>query len=933
MSEGGYEWGSEPEKELYKKAVRDCLDDPRLTGLLEQRPTVTVEAVMETMCSSSYVERVLDAEHRDPSHSEYQHARYLSDCFRWALPARLSLSNIRANKAFLPWCAGLFVFAALCVTLSSSSLPPYMVLAIPLLLFYAPAFAFARPSRPAPSAPGGWLRVVRLALLGPATSALWLLERRRGAHWVHSLRREGLQRQVARAVEDLIGEDLGTLLVTGSHEGLRSHRQTGYVVSNLSADEMHRKMDQLADGTIAVSGPRGVGKTTLMQSAVRPHDFSVFAHAPAAYTPYDFLISLFVSVCRGYITRAGHDAPELVRLSYLHRMRRTVVEPLRVLLRRAPYPLFAALLVGLGLFAVTKRSIEAAHGVWGWRFVTPTLDWLAGLVQDVLHGRAPEAAFVLVLMGGLVWVLRHSRSFALFLSKAGRAVVTLTSTALIFGPLVSLPFDPDIRNHYSGGFSKPFSALVVLAGLLMTLRAAAKHRRYIATSFDQPRWQFGSWSANWRPFLDLCIILSPFFGLVVIAANESNRILITDDETPFRLSVLLLGFLIRGLQRRSWSLPGLAPELVAACRDHLYRLQTVQNSTAGITAGATQFLTLGTSHTSGLTSVPPNYPLLVAEFRELLGRIAQDEHAQGNRVVIAIDEVDRLGTDAQALAFLAEIKGILGVPHVHYLISVAEDVGAAFVRRGLPNRDVTDSSLDDVLHVEPCTLHESARILRRRATGIGDAYIALAHALSGGIPRDLIRYGRRLLEIRTSTEQVELRDVAQVLITEELSETLAGFRTLLAKQQWRRDTMGVLGSFRGLAAHLRAACPCPEPAERLRDALTHFAAQEAGGLPDEAGRLINEAAAYAYFSLTLLDVFGQPNFNQRRTTSAQRPDGHLDLLAEARQELGVSPFSARTLIDDIRTAWDLAPVSAQASLPTVVIPAPRGTTCTWHPRR
>ena len=65
--------------------------------------------------------------------------------------------------------------------------------------------------------------------------------------------------------------------------------------------------------------------------------------------------------------------------------------------------------------------------------------------------------------------------------------------------------------------------------------------------------------------------------------------------------------------------------------------------------------------------------------------------------------MDRLGTDTQALAFLREIKAILGVPRVYYLISVAEDVGAAFVRRGLPHRDVTDSSLDDIVHVQPRT--------------------------------------------------------------------------------------------------------------------------------------------------------------------------------------------------------------------------------------
>ncbi|WP_405477165.1 hypothetical protein [Streptomyces sp. NBC_00009] len=67
--------------------------------------------------------------------------------------------------------------------------------------------------------------------------------------------------------------------------------------------------------------------------------------------------------------------------------------------------------------------------------------------------------------------------------------------------------------------------------------------------------------------------------------------------------------------------------------------------------------------------------------------------------VIAIDEVDRLGSDTQVLAFLVELKAILGVSHVHHLISVAAEVSAAFGRRGLPHSNAADSSLDDVVHV------------------------------------------------------------------------------------------------------------------------------------------------------------------------------------------------------------------------------------------
>ncbi|MET7737888.1 hypothetical protein ABZT02_42330 [Streptomyces sp. NPDC005402] len=104
--------------------------------------------------------------------------------------------------------------------------------------------------------------------------------------------------------------------------------------------------------------------------------------------------------------------------------------------------------------------------------------------------------------------------------------------------------------------------------------------------------------------------------------------------------------------------------------------------------------------------------------------------------------------------------------------------------------------------------------------------------------------------------------------------------------------------------------------------------------PEEARQLIDEAAAYAYLSLTLLDIFGRPGFNQRRAEAARRsPDGNPDLLAEARQELAVSPYSTRPVIDGIRQAWLLDSVAAQGPRPTVMIPPPRGTACTagHHP--
>lgn len=223
----------------------------------------------------------------------------------------------------------------------------------------------------------------------------------------------------------------------------------------------------------------------------------------------------------------------------------------------------------------------------------------------------------------------------------------------------------------------------------------------------------GFWDVSSRAVFRPVMYLVGGLLVVLLLRNEQIRALLADSENPLRI----VGFVVAALLMRIglWKPRPAESALVVRCQDYLYRLQTVQSSSNALSTSLTKLLTLGTSHTSSLSTVPVSFPELVDDFRRLLGLIAAEKAEVGQIVVIAIDEVDRLGSDSQALAFLSEIKAILGVPDVYYLISVAEDVGAAFVRRGLPHRDVTDSSLDDILHVQPSTLEESREILSSRS--------------------------------------------------------------------------------------------------------------------------------------------------------------------------------------------------------------------------
>ncbi|MFF3672651.1 P-loop NTPase fold protein [Streptomyces sp. NPDC002120] len=898
-------FASEGEAAVYLAAVDACVAEPATARRLGVRPQATAESTRAAMLTEANVSRAVEpcqdtqARFRSLLEGEQRLRRRLDYLRNGTHPATVTLGSTTLLTllflAFASWTTALT--AAVVPLLTAAAVWRHPVWRMSVLLN---------------------LREWRLrpALLLSSRRTAWA-----GAAWRRDLEENGVRPLVARVVEALLGEDHDSLLLADSYDGLRSPRSPQYVIDSPAARSLARKITQLeSGGTIAVSGSRGVGKSTLLETCANDAGFAVVVQAPATYSPYDFLLSLYVRTCESYLVHQGYDPPAFVRLSTLRRAARRLFPALRTTFTVLAFGLAAGALVVLGLAASARslatryeRPLRAHAAEYGHR--------AADVVADVWRGERIGTAVLAVIAGVVLWSLRRWSRWADLRRGARYACVAIGALlgAAAFG---SLFLDGGVRSVMAG-LDEDLPSLLLLTAALTGL----------ANLMPDQQWEFRGrlllgTVARGRIAVGMLLV-----SLALLLTRPVAQAIVTDPENPLRLACVLAGLLL--VRAGSWTPPEPMPYLVTACRDELYRLQTMQTASSAVTAGAAQLLT---THTASLSTLPPNFPELVSDFRDLLTGIAAEQHRQEERVVIAIDELDRLGSDTEALAFLNEIKAILGVPHVHYLISVAEDVGASFVRRGLPLRGVTDSSLDDIVHVLPSTLEESKKILGRRASGLSEPYKVLTHALSGGIPRDLIRYGLRLDEITSKTRLVELTDIARQLILEELADTLAGFRTLLSKQRWTPRTSALLIAFRNLTGHLRAGCPCVSP--ELRRALEHVAfhdlhghlGEEAAAEITEAARiLIDEASAYVLFSLTLLDIFGEGDLARRRDEAAARgPEGDLDLLGQARQELEVSPYSARQLIGSIRTAWRLTDGAAAGLAPTV--PPARSRDCPRHPR-
>lgn len=314
-----------------------------------------------------------------------------------------------------------------------------------------------------------------------------------------------------------------------------------------------------------------------------------------------------------------------------------------------------------------------------------------------------------------------------------------------------------------------------------------------------------------------------------------------------------------------------------------------------------------------------SYPELVERFRTFAEETAKEARKLGGRVIIGVDELDKIGSAEQANHFLNEIKGLFAVENVYFLVTVADDALTAFEQRGLPVRDAIDSSFDEIVQAKPLTYQEARRLLHRRVIGLNEPYIALCHCLSGGLARDLIRAARQVVHHGHALAQA---------IRGKAPETpkhagLAQVTPLVVRNEVRRRAHALQ---RAAATALGIE---HEPAllvtlHQTTDSgaatdLIHLLRQVTQNQKIEAETLKeirNRFAAYVYFAITLEEVFNASLDEQRmqRATRDGNHPGTFDALARARHAFSISTPLALHLIHEFRTEWKL-PVRWGGAMP------------------
>lgn len=319
-------------------------------------------------------------------------------------------------------------------------------------------------------------------------------------------------------------------------------------------------------------------------------------------------------------------------------------------------------------------------------------------------------------------------------------------------------------------------------------------------------------------------------------------------------------------------------------------LRFLRTYSTGWSAAVTQVPALGLTHSRGrqLAEQPFTLPELVARYREYSEDAAvwwRSCHNGRGRVLIGIDEVDKIRDGERAETFLNDIKAVFGAPGCLYLVSLSEDALTGFARRALSIRSAFDSAFDELIAVPRMTYRNSEELLIKRVAGLPRPFVALCHVLAGGLPRDLLRAARSLINAARSGKETALPELARTLVRHELDSL-------------RQASLGRLAACPAAGGLLNSLhdqqWPGTEPCHLL-DAAIGLAAEGRAG-DDQIRQVCRELIVSLSFYATALTVF-DPLHGRLVTQLRGKQHGLVDELGQARHAMRLDVGLAHALIE------------------------------------
>ena len=320
-----------------------------------------------------------------------------------------------------------------------------------------------------------------------------------------------------------------------------------------------------------------------------------------------------------------------------------------------------------------------------------------------------------------------------------------------------------------------------------------------------------------------------------------------------------------------------------AARGHLQSLRYMQALTNTRT-GEVSFsggVKLGGQAAVQRTERDQTYPKLVADFRDLLDLVGLERRSSGGKVIIGIDELDKIGSAEDAERFLNDLKAIFGVRDCYYLVALSEDALSAFDRRSLAIRNTFDSAFDKIVKIPPLSGAESRQLLTLRGVPLPYPYLWLCHTLSGGLPRDLLRAVIDLASSAIKQEDGKIAPFAVEMIQQD-RRTVLGAQLREAAQITSEESPAIT---EWLAKCMDAAIT----ATAIDDLVSSAPSVKPDG---KASNIVIQTRVYLSILAVLAKVFVDNEDHYADWLGAQEASKAMDGVAEVRSLLAIDPFLA-----------------------------------------
>jgi hypothetical protein len=163
--------------------------------------------------------------------------------------------------------------------------------------------------------------------------------------------------------------------------------------------------------------------------------------------------------------------------------------------------------------------------------------------------------------------------------------------------------------------------------------------------------------------------------------------------------------------------------------------QVKLSSTSEVSVPISKFMTKF-SRAKELQSRPMSLPGVTSDFNDFL----LEAVPVYKKIVICIDELDKIDDPVELNGLLKGIKGIIGQDSTHFILTISEDAIARFSNRFRKDRDLIESSFEEVYFLDKVGF-DLAKIIVGGAVSSVDTDIdyMLVWLFGNGIPREIKR--------------------------------------------------------------------------------------------------------------------------------------------------------------------------------------------------